>query len=324
MPLLVVDRATVRRLLPYETCIPLMKAAMAALSAGRTRQLLRQIIDLGDSALFGVMPGAMDRTYGAKLISVSPPSETTGVQSHQGVVILFEPATGAPVAVLHGGEVTSIRTAAASAAATDVLARPGPSHVAILGTGEQAHAHAEAMTYVRPVDRMTIWGRSRERAGALAERLRRERGLQAAVADTAEAAVAEADIVCTVTGAAEPILLSRWVRDGTHINLVGSSRAGPREIDDALVVRARFIADHRDGVLKQGAEFLHAKAQGLVDDDHVAAEIGEVFLGTREGRQSPDQVTIYKSLGSIVQDLAAGWRIVTAAREQGLGASVGF
>lgn len=324
MGLLVIDRGAVRRLLPYEACIPLMRQAMSALSAGQTQQLLRQIVDLGDGAAFGVMPGAMAEAFGAKLISVRPAPAGPGAQSHQGFVALFDPKDGAPIAVLHAGEITAIRTAAASAAATGALARPEASRVAILGTGEQAHAHAVAMTKVRQVSRLAVWGRSAARAKALAEALRGELEVPVDVAASVEAAVARADIICAVSAASEPILLNRLVADGAHINLVGSSRAGPREIDDDLVVRARFIADHREGVLRQGAEFLHAKAAGLIGDDHIVAEIGEVFLGDRVGRRSPDEVTIYKSLGSIVQDLAAGWHVYQAARREEAGTSVPF
>lgn len=323
MGLRVIDRATVRELLTYEACIPLMREAMMALSAGRTQQLLRQIIDLGGAALFGVMPGAMPHTFGAKLLGVSPPS-AAGIQSHRGVVALFDAHTSAPIAILHAGELTAIRTAAASAAATQVLARPEAQNVAILGTGEQAGAHAIAMTKARAVSELVIWGRNPGRAETLAGRLGPELRITVRTAATVEEAVREADIICTTTGAAEPILESRWVRDGTHINLVGSSRAGPREIDDDLVVRSRFIADHREGVLRQGAEYLHAREAGLIGEDHVIAEIGEVMSGGRPGRTAPGEVTLYKSLGSIVQDLAAGWFVYQAALAQGRGVDAPF
>ena len=323
MSLRVIDRETVRRLLPYEACIPLMREAMIALSAGRTQQLLRQIIDLGETSAFGVMPGATPQAFGAKLIGVRPPC-SDGVQSHQGAVVLFDRLSGDILAVLHAGEITAIRTAAASAAATDVLALPDARRVAILGTGEQARSHALAMTRVRPVSQLLIWGRSPERSRALAERLRGELDIQVETAASVEAATVGAQIICAATAAASPILESRWVEDGTHINLVGSSRAGPREIDDDLVLRGRFIADHREGVLRQGAEFLHAKAAGLVGDEHVVAEIGQVMAGERPGRTSATEVTLYKSLGAIVQDLVAGWFVYQAALKQNLGSNVPF
>ena len=312
---LFVSAEEVARCLPYEECVPLMREAMIALSQGRTAQLLRSILDLPEGRAFGSMLGAMldDGSFGAKLVSVYPENFAQGGHSHQGVVVLFDAATGAPSAVLEAGKITAIRTAAASAAATDALARPEATRLAILGYGEQGWRHVEAIRVVRSLEHVTVWGRSPERAEAFVNRVR-ALGLDASAAPTPEAAVAGADIVCTVTAAPEPILLSDWVADGTHINAVGSSRAGPVEIDSALVVRSRFFADHRAGVLAQGAEFLRTKQAGLVDDSHVLGEIGEVMAGTLAGRVSAADVTIYKSLGSIVQDLAAARHIVARLR----------
>jgi ornithine cyclodeaminase len=324
MAVRVIDQETVRRLLPYDACIPLMREAMVALSTGRTRQTLRQIIDLGGGRALGVMPGAAPDTFGAKLISVFPENFAKGVQSHQGAVLLFDPETGARAAVIHAGEVTAIRTAAATAAASDVLASPDASRLAILGYGEQAREHARAMVHIRPVSEIRIWGRSAERAGVLARELEAELQRPVMVASGAREAVRDADLICTVTAASEPVLEGAWVTDGAHVNLVGSSRDGPREVDDDLVVRGRLFADHREGVLRQGAELRHAIAAGLVGEDHVLGEIGEVMAGAKSGRTAPDEVTIYKSLGAIVQDLYAGWLIHQSSIEQGLGTEAPF
>ena len=306
-----IDREEVARRLTYEVCIPIVREAMIAFSHGETRQLLRSIIPLANGRAFGVMPGAMGEAapFGAKLISVYPDNFAKGVQSHQGLVILFDPETGAPVCVVHAGEVTAIRTAAASAVATDALARPDTRRLAILGYGEQAETHARAMMRVRPIETIRVWGRSPERAQAFAARMGAELGLPVTAAPDVATAVANADIICAVTAAREPILTSAMVADGTHINLVGSSVPGPVEVDDDLVVRARFIADSREGVLKQGAEFLHAKAAGRIGDDHNVAEIGQVLAGDIPGRRAPGEVTIYKSLGHVVQDLASAWAL---------------
>ena len=307
-----IDREEVARRLTYDLCIPIVRDAMIAFSRGETRQLLRSIIPLADGRLFGVMPGAMGvarAPFGAKLISVFPENFALGIQSHQGLVILFDPENGAPVCVVHAGELTAIRTAAASAVATDALARKDARRLAILGYGEQAATHARAISKVRDLDSITIWGRSPERARAFAERIQAELSLPVTNAGTVEEAVAEADLICTVTSAAEPILKGAWVRPGTHLNLVGSSRAGPAEVDSDLVVRSRFIADSREGVLAQGAEFLRAKAAGLIGNDHIVAEIGQVLAGDIEGRRSPEEITVYKSLGHVVQDLATAWAL---------------
>jgi len=310
-----IDREEVARRLTYEICIPIVRHAMIAFSKGETKQLLRSIIPLSGGRFFGVMPGAMGAyaPFGAKLISVFHENFARGIQSHQGLVILFDPETGTPVCVVHAGEITAIRTAAASAVATDALAREDAHRLAILGYGEQAATHARAISKVRSLESISIWGRSPERARAFAERMQAELAVPVAAAGAVEEAVGNVDIVCTVTSAADPILKGAWVRPGTHLNLVGSSYAGPVEVDNDLVVLSRFIADSREGVINQGAEFLRAKAAGLVGDDHIVAEIGQVLAGEIEGRRSPEEITAYKSLGHVVQDLASAWAIYSQA-----------
>jgi ornithine cyclodeaminase len=320
----IIDRETIAKLLTYDLAIPLMREAMISLSAGRTGQLLRQVISLDDGAMFGVMPGWSEATFGAKLISVFPGNFAKGLQSHQGGVLLFDPSSGAPVAMLHAGEITAIRTAAASAAATDVLARPDASSLALLGYGEQAHTHAHAICRVRAIRRICIWGRHADRAEAFAGKLSTELDVAVSVAKSCAGAVEDADIVCAVTAAPEPILFSRDLPDGAHVNLVGASTAAFREVDDALVARGRLFADHRHGVLRQGGEILHAIAAGLIGEDHVLGEIGEVMAGRKPGRVTPDDVTLYKSLGAIAQDLAAGWFVYGRAVELGLGTAAPF
>lgn len=324
--LVVIDAATVRDRLTYDICIGLMHEAMTALSMGETRQLLRGIVDLTDGRAFGVMPGTMpgDQGFGAKLVSVFPERFGQGLSSHQGFLALFDASTGAPACIVDAGEITAIRTASASAAATDVLARPDATRLAVLGYGEQARGHALAIACVRPLTRITIWGRSTARAQALARVLQDETGIVACAALSVEAAVAEADIVCTTTAAAEPILHRHRIRPGTHINAVGSSRAGPVEVDPALVADARFFADHRELVLAQGSEFLRAKAMGLIDDSHILGEIGEVFAGKIAGRRAATDITLYKSLGSIAQDLASGQWLYHRALAEGFGTHVAF
>jgi ornithine cyclodeaminase/alanine dehydrogenase-like protein (mu-crystallin family) len=310
-----IDREEVARRLTYERCIPIVREAMIAFSRGETKQLLRSVLPLSDGRLFGVMPGALGAhaPFGAKLIAVFRDPATPDLPSHQGLVLLFDPASGAPVCIVHAGEITSIRTAAASAVATAALARPDAGRLAILGYGEQAATHARAIAKVRRLSRIAVWGRSLERARAFAERMHGELGIPMAAAPSAEEAVADADIVCTVTSASEPVLQGAWVRPGTHLNLVGSSYAGPSEVDSELVVRSRFIADSREGILRQGAEFLRAKEAGLVGDDHIAGEIGQVLAGAIEGRRSADEITVYKSIGHVVQDLATAWALYSQA-----------
>lgn len=311
-----IDRDEVARRLTYDLCIPLVREAMIAFSTGQTRQLLRSILPLENGRMFGAMPGAMGGAgpFGAKLISVYPENFAKGVQSHQGVIVLFERAGGAPVCIVHAGEVTAIRTGAASAVATDALARPEASRLALLGYGEQSRTHARAIAKVRKLSAIEVWGRSRERAEAFAARIGAELGVAARAHPGADAAVAEADIVCTLTSSPTPILNGAWLRRGAHVNIVGSSYAGPVEVDNDLVARSRFFVDSREGVLAQGAEFLNAKKAGLIGDDHIQGEIGEVLAGKIEGRRTPEDITAYKSLGHIVQDLASAWALYATAQ----------
>ena len=310
-----IDRDEVRRRLTYERCIPLVRQAMISFSAGETKQHLRTILPLSEGRLFGIMPGALGAhaPFGAKLISVFHGNADRGIQSHQGLVILFDPESGAPVCTVHAGEVTAIRTAAASAVATDALARPDARRLAILGSGEQAGTHARAISKVRTLESIAVWGRSAEKSVVFAKALKEELDVPVMAMPSVKKAVAEADMICTVTSSPEPILLCEWVRPGTHINVVGSSHAGPAEIDNELVVRSRFIADSREGVIAQGGEFLRAKAAGLVDDGHIVAEIGDVLSGKIEGRRNAREITIYKSLGHVAQDLAAAWALYSEA-----------
>ncbi len=312
-----IDRQEIARRLTYDVCVPIVRDAMIAFSRGETRQTLRAIIPLADGRAFGVMPGAMGERapFGAKILSVYPENFARGAQSHQGVVLLFDPDSGAPVCILHAGEITAIRTAAASAVATDALARPDARRLAILGYGEQAATHARAIARVRTLSSISVWGRSAERAEAFAARMAPELGVPVIASLDVPSCVADADIVCTVTAAREPVLKGAWVRPGTHLNLVGSSVAGPVEVDDDLVVRSRYFVDSREGVLRQGAEFLRAKEAGLIGDDHILGEIGEVLAGDAPGRRSDTDVTVYKSLGHVVQDLATGWWLYSRAGE---------
>ena len=311
----IIDREEVARRLTYELCIPLVRQAMIAFSRGETRQHLRSILPLSDGRVFGIMPGALgpNAMFGAKLISVFTGNFAKGIQSHQGVVVLFDGEHGAPVCIAHAGEVTAIRTAAASAVATDALARAEANRMAILGYGEQAGTHARAISKVRRLEAITVWGRDPARAQAFATKIGAELGVAATAAPDVREAVTGADIVTTVTNAREPILQGAWLAAGVHVNLVGSSGAGPVEVDHDVVTRSRFIADSREGVLAQGAEFLRAKQAGLVGDEHVVGEIGQVLAGDLPGRQSAEQITVYKSLGHVVQDLAAAKALYEAA-----------
>jgi len=297
----------VRAALDYDGCITAVRAAMADFSAAGKPQPLRSIFELAPAKFFGLMPGtlAAPHGFGAKVLSVFGDPAQPGRSAHRGVVVLFDRESGHVTCIADAGEVTEIRTAAASAVATDVLARRDARTLAVFGCGAQAVSHIRALVRVRRFEQVLVWGRSVERAAGFAERMQRELEVPVkAVAEAREAASA-ADVICTVTSSRTPVLLGEWVRPGTHVNVVGSSYAGPVEIDQALVRMSRYIVDSRRSALAAAAEFLLAKEAGLIDDSHIVAEIGEVLLGRIPGRRSPDEITVYKSLGHIVQDLAA-------------------
>lgn len=288
-------------------CISAVRQAMAQFSADGTPQPLRSITTIAPGKLFALMPGSLvaPQGMGAKVITAYSEPDRPGRSRHRGIVVLFDRDSGEPVALGDAEAITQIRTAAASAVATDALARPDARRAAIFGTGEQARSHVLAMAAIRPFDEILVWGRSAAAAEALVADLAGQVAVPLRAEPDPRAAATAADVICTVTGAATPILLDEWVREGTHLNIVGSSHAGPVEIDSALVARARYIADSRASALAAAAEFLVARAEGLVGDDHIRGEIGEVLNGTLGGREAAGQVTLYKSLGHIVQDLAA-------------------
>ena len=314
--MLLIDAAYVHDLLTYRDCIPVMADAMQMLSSGTTEQMLRNILPLDHGRMFGIMAGTMGPggAWGAKLVSVTPERADPSIPSHQGVVILFDPASGAPACQVEAGAVTAIRTASASAMATDRLARADAGVAAIIGTGEQAWHHALAMREVREISEMRVWGRSTQNARALADRLSQEADCPIVVSETVQQAVDGADMISTVTAAREPVLLADWVQPGAHINLVGSSFDGPREIDNALIARSRLFADSSASVRAQGAEFRHALKSGAISDAHLLGEIGEVLSGKIDGRVGADDITIYNSLGHVIQDIAAAALIFQKAR----------
>jgi ornithine cyclodeaminase len=301
------DADQVEALLDYPGCINAVRRAMIALSSGERPQPLRQIFTVGDNQMFGTMPGELAAlsTFGAKLVSVFADPERPGCTRHQGVVVAYDGKTGAVSCVADAEPITRIRTGCASAVATDALAREDAQVLAIFGTGVQADAHLRALPLVRDFREILLWGRSPEKTRGFAEQMSEELGRTITPVSDPREAASSADVICTVSSSAEPVVLGEWVKPGTHLNLVGSSYLGPVEVDSALVAKARYIADYRPGVLAQASELAAARDAGLIDDSHVVGEIGEVLAGRIPGRETDDQITIYKSLGHVAQDLAA-------------------
>lgn len=322
LELRVITGQEVRRLLPYGVCVEVVAAAMRCVSAGRTVMPLRQIMSLppGRGAL-GMMPGYLGdpECFGIKLLSLFPGNPAVGLSSHLGLYVLCETEHGRPIALMEASALTAIRTAAASVVATRALARPGSRVLAIVGTGEEAAAHIEAFQSVRPFERIVVWGRHAAPAHRLADRARGLGATDVAVVASVQKALAEADVVCTVTSSPEPLLAGADVRPGTHLCLVGASIPTSREVDDDCVAMSRFFVDYRASAMAQAGELLHAMREGVVTEAHIVAEIGEVLAGTAAGRRSTDEVTTYKSLGVAAQDLAAASLVYRRAVEQGAG-----
>jgi ornithine cyclodeaminase len=244
--------------------------------------------------------------------------------SHLGLVLLFEAEHGQPVALLDAAEITAIRTAAASGLATRLLARKEAGDLALLGAGEQARSHLEAMLSVRPLRRIRIWARDRDKARLFAEAQGARHRIAIETSATVREAIAGADIICTMTKAREPILQGDWLTPGVHLNVVGSSIAAAAEIDTAAVVKARFFVDCRNSTVNEGGEYLKALRAGAITPEHIVAEIGEVANGSKAGRSSPLEITLYKSLGIAPQDLASAHYVLNKARAAGKGQVIDF
>lgn len=327
MEIRILRAADVHALLPMAECIELMHRTMGAVSAGRVVLPLRSILVMpGDTGMMGNMPGYLGEPecFGVKLISLMPRNKPPRYSSHLGIVLLFEVEHGQPVAMLDGAEITAIRTAAASGLATRLLAKPDASSLALIGAGEQASSHLAAMLCVRQLRRVRVWARDTAKANAFALSEGAKHGITVEVAPTVQEAVTGADIICTVTKAREPILQGEWIEPGTHLNVVGSSLSTTAEIDTPTVVKSRFFVDYRSSTITEGGDYLRALRSGAITPEHILAEIGEVANGTKVGRTSSRDVTLYKSLGIAPQDLASSHYVLQKAKERGIGQVIEF
>ena len=318
--MLVLNGDDIRRLVAIADLIGPIAAAMAGVSRREPPIPLRQAIPRGPEDKFGVMPGALggDKAYGAKLLSLFPRNPDRGLSSHAGVMLVFDRETGLPKACLDASVLTALRTAAASAVATRWLARPDARRLAIIGAGEEAESHLIAMRAVRPLDKIAVWSRSRDKTEAFA------RKFDIVAAPTMAAALADADIICTTTSATEAFLAAAMVPAGAHLNAVGGSAPYMRELLPDCVPALSFFTDYRPSLEAQAGEVIDARAFGVVASDWQATEIGEVIAGARPGRTSDTQRTVYRSLGVASQDLAAADFIVARATECGRGVDVAW
>jgi len=314
MSVRVIDEHDVRRLLPMTECIDVMAEALASLARGEVHNPLRFVIrPPGEQSLLGLMPahrGGPAPLYGLKTVAIFPGNSARGLDSHQGFVALFDGETGETRAILNAGAITAVRTAAVSGVATRLLARDGASTLAILGAGIQARSHLEAMRAVHDFERVVVWSRTPGRLPELEE------------AATAQEAVRDADVIVTATSAVEPIIDRGWLKPGVHINAVGSSIPTTRELDTATVCDAALFVDRRESTINEAGDFLFPQREGAIGPEHIRAEIGELLIGAAEGRRSADEITVFKSLGLAVQDLAAAEHVLRRAEAEDAGSVV--
>lgn len=319
--MIVLNEHEVRDLLDMESCIAAMEDVLVSLARGELYQPLRSVARPPDAPGFiGLMPshrGGGTPAYALKEIVVTPDNPTRGLDAHQGSVLLHDGQTGELVAIMNASPVTEIRTAAVSGVATRALARSGAGRVAILGAGVQARAHVDAMRAVLADPEIRIWARRLEAAEELA-------GLVGAtVAPSADSALFGAEVVCTTTSASEPVVERRWLATGAHVNAVGAF--GPnRELDSDTMAGASLFVDRRESALNEGGDYGLAAADGAIGPEHIRAELGEVLAGMHPGREHEDELTVFKSYGIGVEDLATADLVVRRARERGVGAEVDF
>lgn len=321
--MLVLNQRDVERMLTMPKCIEIMRDTLSALARGEATMPLRTVFGIPDGA-FAVMPSALANPscVGAKIITVLPGNHGTQYDSHQGAVLLFDTGNGSLLSVMDATSITTIRTAAVSGVATDALAKKGATSVAIIGAGVQGHSHLEAMCAVRQLKTARIWSRNRANADTLAAVARDRYGLETTVAATAREAVDGIDIVCATTSATEPVLLGEWLTPGTHINAVGASQRHAREVDSAVVVRSRLYVDRRESALKEPGDIITPLENGEITADHIVGEVGEVLIGKAPGRGSDDEITLFKSLGLAIEDLASAHYLYAEARRQKAGVEV--
>jgi len=314
MSVRVIDEEDVRRLLPMADCIELMAEALGALARGEVHNPLRPVVrPPGYPSLMGLMPahrGGDAPLWSLKALTIVPGNSSRGLDSHQGFVALFDGNTGAPTGILNAGGITAVRTAAVSGLATRLLARDDAKTLAILGTGTQGRSHLDAMRAVHDFERIVVWsasGRSLDGAESVG---------------TAEEAIREADVVCTVTALAEPVVQRDWLKPGVHINAVGSSIPTTRELDSATMRDAALFVDARESLVNEAGDFLIPQREGVIGPDHVRASIGELVTGSGNGRRSDDEITVFKSLGLAVEDLAAAEFVLRRAEAENAGVVV--
>jgi ornithine cyclodeaminase/alanine dehydrogenase-like protein (mu-crystallin family) len=341
MRLLVLSHRDVLAALSPQACAEAMAAVLAGHARGETFMPLRSVMmPPGAAGFMGLMPGWRGRpgdgaaAFALKAVCIMPGNRGRGLDAHQGLVTLFDGDTGVPTAILDASAVTAVRTAAVTAVATGVLARDDARTLAILGAGTQARAHVRALAGVRDFERVRVYAPTRAHAQEMVQEMTEEMAREApepggaarpelSVAASAEEAVREADVVVTATSAREPVLRRAWLKPGAHVNAVGASTPQARELDTDTVAASALFCDSRESLRHEAGEFRLAVAEGkIAGEEHVRAELGEVLAGTADGRRDPGELTLFRSLGLAIEDLAAAESAVAAATARGIGTEV--
>lgn len=320
MPVLLTEK-DVRAVLSMDDLIAAMETALDRFSGGAVRQPLRTVVEAGPHGFYGVMPAFINEpaALGTKLVSVFHSNAARGLPSHLATIVLVDPETGELQAVMDGRYITEARTAAVSAASARHLARPDARVLAVLGSGVQARSHLDALTRVRTFDEIRVWGRHAGRVMALLNDAPPHARARLVAAESPEAAADQADVIALVTASREPVLRRTSVKNGAHICAVGACRPDQREMETALVRDARVFVDSRAGALAEAGDLVIPIQEGAIDAAHVAGELGDVFGGRTEGRRTAEEITIFKSLGMAVEDVAAAHLAFERASERGLG-----
>jgi ornithine cyclodeaminase len=323
--MLLLSEDDVRRLISMDDLIEAMHGALIEFSGGRVQQPLRTVLEVGPQhAFFGVMPAHIPKSgaLGTKLVTVFGSNASIGLPSHLATILLLDSTTGELQCVMDGRFITEARTAAVSAVSARLLARDDASTLAILGSGVQARSHLAAITRVRPIRDVRVWSPSAARRRAFVEEMQPSTSSTISTASSAQEAVLGADLIVLATASREPVVHNEWIADGAHIAAVGACRPDQREMDAALVARARLFVDSRTGALAEAGDVVLAIRDRAIDETHIAGELGDLAGGRIAGRRSPGEVTLFKSLGMAVEDVAAAHLAYVRATERGLGRGI--
>lgn len=302
-----INEKLVEKHLTTRECIDLMRDTLEAYSNKRCIQNLRTALRLDGDNLIGLMPGYVkdQNCFGTKVITVFPENYKISKPSHQGIVMIFDDKDGALKAVVDGEAITAKRTAAVSAVATDILASKDAKVMTLLGCGVQAEMHLESINHVRDLIEVRVWSLYIKDSTAFVQRMKKKYNIKITAVENSQDAVENADIICTLTPSKEPILFGDWVKKGVHINTVGACTPNARELDSTLVKKSKVFVDSFESATRESGDILIPIAEGVIDNSIIHAEIGEVILGSKSGREHENEVTVFESLGLAVEDIAA-------------------